>query len=80
MAQRIHFKYEVIQLSEFVECYNEPLFYFTSLSVADVETKDNLKRTPINGASSNGNNEVVQYLYETCHATVETKDNLNVLQ
>ena len=29
----------------------------------------------INYASQNGYLEIVKYLYETCHANVETKDN-----
>ena len=71
-----HFEYEEITLTEFIERYNEPLFYFYSLSGsnADIETKDNNGNTPICIASSSGQLEVVKYLVEQCHANVETKD------
>ena len=41
---------------------------------ANVETKDECGKTPINIASSNGYLEIVKYLYELCHANIETKD------
>ena len=70
-----HFNYEDISFSEFIEYYNEPLFYFYSLSGSNVETEDKNGRTPLSHASSNGLFEVVKYLYQQCHADVETKDN-----
>ena len=39
-----------------------------------IETKDRKENTPISIASSNGNLDIVKYLYETCHANIETKD------
>ena len=60
---------------ELIDFYNEPPFYFYSLSESSVETKDIYGYTPINSSSSNGLLEIVKYLYETCHADVETKDN-----
>ena len=50
-------------------------FYFYSLLGSDAETEDDDGFTPINTASENGHLEVVKYLYETCYADVETKDN-----
>ena len=34
------------------------------------------RSTPINNASYNDHLEVVKYLYETCHANIETKDRI----
>ena len=70
-----HFEYEEIILSELIKYYNEPLFYMYSLLGSNVEAKDNYGRTPINWASLNGRLEVVKYLYETCHANIETNCN-----
>ena len=72
---KTHFEYEKITLSEFIECYNEPLFYSYSLSGSNVEANDKYGRTTILIASTFGNLEVVKYLYETYHADVEKKNN-----
>ena len=73
-----HFKYEEISLPEFIEYYNEPLFYLYSLSGSNVEITDKYRFTPINKASFRGQLEVVKYLYEICHSDVETKDNYGI--
>ena len=54
-----HFNYKEIPLSDFIECYNEPLFYSYSLLGSNVEIKDKNDSTPINKASENGQLEVV---------------------
>ena len=68
-----HFNYEEVPLSEFIRCYNEPLFYFYSFSGSDIEMINEYDGcTSINSASQNGQLEVVKYLYETCHANTVT--------
>ena len=47
--------------------------YLVEQCHANVETKSNNGRTPINYASLNGHLEVVKYLYETCHAKITNK-------
>ena len=53
----------------------KPLFYFYSLSESRADIKNINESISINTASENGLIEVVKYLYETCHADVEIKDN-----
>ena len=61
--------------SDFENEYLDIIKYFYETCHANVETKDNDGKTPINCASEKGHLEVVKYLYETCHANVETKGN-----
>ena len=46
----------------------------------DVETKDNNEYASINNASIKGHLEAVKYLYKTCHANVENKNEYGILQ
>ena len=69
-----HFNYRKIHLYQFIEYYNEPLFYLYSFSGSNAETNNRYGKIPVNFASYNGHLEVVKYLYETCHADVEAKD------
>ena len=70
----IHFHYNEIPLTEFIDCYNEPLFYFYSLSGSYVKTEAEDYNTPIHNASKHGQLEIVKYLYENWHANIETED------
>ena len=59
----MYFNYEEISLSNFLKCFNEPHFYFYSLSGLNAESKDIDEWTPMIWASYWGYHEVVKYLY-----------------
>ena len=63
-----------ITLAGFLRNFNEPLFYYYSLSGSNVDERDSDENTPITIASEYGSIEIVKYLYETCQANIETKD------
>ena len=73
----IHYQYEEIPLSTFVEYFNEPLFYYFISKGADAENQsDEFKRAPIAWAALNGQIEIVKYLIDTYHVSTEIKDQI----